>query len=465
MKSSSRSLWLAPFLLVLLACQLTTRLGQPTPTSDLQRISKALPQPASPTPTFTATPLPTQTLTPTHTPLPTSTPTPTLIPTPSELQLKVFEELWHIVLVNYLYDDYNGLDWEEVGEDYRRRIQAGLTDADFYQAMEAMIHSLGDEHSVFLRPEEATEEDAEYAGENDYVGIGVLTSVVIERQRAVILVVFPGSPAEEAGLQSHDSILAVDGEPLVTEDSYRRDLFFGPENSSVELTVQTPGGEPRQVKLTRRRVTGSVPVPYTEMITQGGKRVAYILLVTFADETIDNQVELALKDLTSQGPLDGLILDNRQNSGGADDVTRSVLGYFTRGVLGHFIDRQGSRRAFNVIGSDINGSSKIPLVVLVGPGTVSFGEISSGVLRDSQRAYLIGGTTEGNVELLWGYDFDDGSRAWIAHETFRPKNHPEENWEETGIIPDIQAPSEWDLVTNDTDPAIIAALEYLDSLK
>jgi len=229
--------------------------------------------------------------------------------------------------------------------------------------------------------------------------------------------------------------------------------------------VQTPGGEPRQVSLTRRRVTGSVPVPYTEMITQGGKRVAYILLVTFADETVDNQVEHALKDLTSRGPLDGLILDNRQNSGGADNVTRAVLGFFTHGTLGHFIDRQKSRRAFNVIGTDINGSSEIPLVVLVGPGTVSFGEISAGVLKDTQRAHLIGATTEGNIELLWGFDFDDGSRAWIAHETFRPLNHPNENWEEIGIIPDVQAPSEWDLVTNDTDPAIQAALEYLDGLQ
>jgi hypothetical protein len=78
---------------------------------------------------------------------------------------------------------------------------------------------------------------------------------------------------------------------------------------------------------------------------------------------------------------------------------------------------------------------------------------------------LIGETTGGNVELLWGYDFEDGSRAWIAHETFRPKNHPDQVWEDTGIIPDLEAPSEWDLVTLETDPAVKAALEYLDTLK
>jgi carboxyl-terminal processing protease len=348
---------------------------------------------------------------------------------------------------------------------YRQRIQAGLTENDFYTAMEEMVASLNDDHSIFLRPQEALEEDVEFSGENDYVGIGVLTSVVEARKRAVILVVFPGSPADEVGLQSHDSILAVDGMPLVDEDGYHRSLLRGPEGTTIELTVQTPGDAPRLVALTRRRVTGAVPVPYSELTTSQGKRVGYILLVTFADDTVDNQVEKALTALTASGPLDGIILDNRQNSGGADNVARRVLGYFVHGTLGHFFDRHQSRRSFNIIGEDINGSSKIHLVVLVGPGTISFGEIASGVLKDSGRAYIIGETTNGNIELLWGYDFEDGSRAWIAHETFRPSQHPKEDWEQTGIVPDLEAPSNWDEVTTDTDPAIRAALEYLDGLE
>ncbi len=377
----------------------------------------------------------------------------------------VFEELWHIVQENYLYPDFNGVDWVAVGERNRQRIEGGLTNEDFYKAMEDMIASLADDHSVFLPPQEALEENAEFSGENDYVGIGVLTRVVPERQRAVILVVFPGSPAEKAGLRSHDSLLAVGGEPLVDKDGYHRGLLQGPEGTTLELTVQTPGEQPRQVTITRRRVTGSVPVPYTELTTSAGKRVGYILLVTYADDTIDNQVEKALKELTAKGPLDGLILDNRENSGGADNVARAVLGYFVHGTLGYFFDRNKSRRAFNVIGTDIDGSSDVPLVVLVGQGTVSFGEITSGVLQDSGRAEIIGETTAGNIELLWGYDFEDGSRAWIAHEAFRPSHHPDLDWEQTGIIPDIEASSNWDEVTTGSDPAIRAALEYLDGLE
>jgi len=52
----------------------------------------------------------------------------------------------------------------------------------------------------------------------------------------------------------------------------------------------------------------------------------------------------------------------------------------------------------------VNGSQQIPLVVLIGQATASYGEVFAGVLKDIGRAYLIGETTDGNVETLWGYD-------------------------------------------------------------
>jgi C-terminal processing protease CtpA/Prc len=158
-----------------------------------------------------------------------------------------------------------------------------------------------------------------------------------------------------------------------------------------------------------------------------------------------------------------LILDNRQNTGGADNVARNTLSYFTSGSLGHFVDRQEHVRTLNIIGADINGSSEVPLVVLIGPNTISFGEIFAGVLKDTERAYLIGDNTTGNIELLWGYYFEDGSRAWIAHERFQPRENPSQDWEQTGIIPDLRIPCNWDEVTLDSDPAVQAALGYLDS--
>jgi carboxyl-terminal processing protease len=355
------------------------------------------------------------------------------------------------------------LDWNAIRVEYQARIETGLTDEAFYAAMDEMISRLGDEHSMFLNPDQALEEDLEFAGEYDYIGIGIMSSVVPERDRVVIVTVFHHSPAEEAGLKPHDSILAVNGHPILDVSGFRRDLLRGPPGTAVQITVQTPGQEPRQVTLTRRRVTGPVPAPYTILESSGGGRIGYILVPTFTDDTIDDQVKDALNEMNAANPIDALILDLRQNTGGADTVARNTLSFFTGGVLGHWVNRHNLGRALNVPKVDIHGSSSLPIVILVGPRTVSFGELFAGVLKDSGRAYLIGEPTAGNIELMWGYDFEDGSRAWIARETFRPNNHPDQDWEKTGIIPDLVVSSQWDLVTLDTDPVVQAALQYFET--
>ncbi|RCK74868.1 MAG: Carboxyl-terminal protease [Anaerolineae bacterium] len=432
-------------------------------------IQAEIPPPPSPSATlgqvFTPEPSPTPTIVPptlTPSPIPPS-PTATVLVTPSAQQLAIFEQLWQTVRDEYLYPDYNGADWEAIGAEYRQRVQAGMTDEAFYQAMDEMLAQLNDDHSVFLSPQEVAEEEAEYAGQTSYVGIGVLISAVPERQRATIILTFPNSPAEAAGLQAHDNILRADGQPILDEFGFlRSELLLGEPDTSVELIVQRPGESPRSLTLVRRPIEGALPVPYTALSTPKGKRIGYLLLASLADSTIDDQVEQALRELNRQGDLQGVILDNRQNSGGADTVARGVLSLFTSGRLGYFTNRHQERHWFEVRGKNVAGSATIPLVVLIGPDTVSFGEILAGVLQDQQRATLIGTPTEGNVELLWSYDFADGSRAWIAHDTFIPLNQPQADWEKMGIQPDLFISSNWDEVTLETDPVILAALEYFD---
>jgi C-terminal processing protease CtpA/Prc len=143
------------------------------------------------------------------------------------------------------------------------------------------------------------------------------------------------------------------------------------------------------------------------------------------------------------------------------DVLANTLTYFANGILGYFVRRE-AREPLAVPAADINGSQNIPLVVLVGRGTASFGEIFSGIFKDIGRAFLIGEQTEGNVEILGVHKFADESMAWIAQGSFRPLNHPEQDWEQTGIIPDLMVASNWDEVTQATDPAILAALMHFD---
>ena len=472
-------LWmLLPLLTSTLACKATSLAWDsaglapitPSPTAT----NTALPTTETFTPlppTATHTPVPptaTYTPTPTHTSSPTATPsaTPEQVAqvTPSPGHFRIFDEVWGAVDEYYLYPDFNGLDWQAVYSQYRQRIEGGLSDDEFYRAMNEMIFGLGDDHSAFFSPQEADDLDQEYAGDYDYVGIGVLTSVVYERQRLTILLVFPDSPAEAAGLKAHDSLIAIDDVPLVDENGPHFQLLRGPEGSQIVLTVQSPGEEPRQVSLARQRINSILPVPYQVLQTPDGKRVGYLMLTTFQDSNVDDQTGEALKAMSAAGPLDGLIIDNRYNGGGSSEVLSNTLAYFADGIIGNFVLRN-DKHPLVIEGVDIGGSQEAPLVVLVGEETASFGEIFSGVLRDIGRATIVGETTNGNVEILSVFNFSDGSRAWIAVQTFQPLNNPDQDWEQTGIIPDEIAIGSWDLYTLIDDPTVIAALDHLDSLQ
>jgi carboxyl-terminal processing protease len=464
--SRKLGLILIALLFATLGCQAAANAWQarfnPTPTPTTTFTPTETPLPPTLTPTFTPSPAPTYTPSPQPPTLtPTATASPTPRPTASAHHFEVFGELWTLVKENYLYEDFNGLDWDKVYEEYRQRITDGLSDEEFYQAMADMIERLGDEHSAFLDPTQASEFEKQYQRGYSYSGIGILTAPVPERQRITIILVFPDSPAEKAGLKLHDSILSVDGQPIIDEEGVKLDLLRGEQGSTVTIIVQSPGGEPRQLTLTRERITGETPVPYQVLTSPGGKRIGYILMTTFASDHSNENVRSAIETMSSEGKLDGLILDNRFNSGGLSTEFSDTIAYFADGKLGTFLSREGTR-SITVKAKNVANSQNIPLVVLVGQGTASFGEIFSGILNDIDRAYLIGETTDGNVELLYIYPLSDGSQAWIAHDVFRPLKHRDQNWEQTGIIPDMTAISSWDETTIDTDPVILAALEHFD---
>jgi carboxyl-terminal processing protease len=398
------------------------------------------------------------------TPAPGPFPTPTPFPATSvdsettERQLRIYRQLWRAVNNGYVYEDFRGHDWRAIGDKYEGYIRDGLSDEDFHRAMGNMIGELGDEHSSFWSPERVEEEEARLAGNNDYVGVGILLTAAPQAERAVIITVFPGGPAAEAGLRSHDAILQVNGEPILDENGVLRSgRVRGPEGTEVTLTIQRPGDEPFDLTLTRRRITGALPIDYCLV---PNTRIGYIFFPSFDDETMPDQLREALESMTVDGPLDGLIFDNRQNGGGSSSVAHPILEMFTGGLQGYFVSRQ-ERQPLELDPLDVNGSQSVPLVVLVDVDTVSYGEIVSGVLRVSGRATVVGQTTFGNVERLWGYDFEDGSRAWIASETFEPLGETNGVWEETGIVPDHIVPTRWDLFTEATDPALAKAVELL----
>lgn len=371
-------------------------------------------------------------------------------------QLEVLNELWRLVDRNHVDVAATGDEWVAVRARYRQIVEKGVADTDFYVLLQLMIDELGDQHSYVESPAEIAAAAAAVEGQNDYVGIGVLAGE-IDGGRAVVIVPWPDSPAARAGLRTHDLILAVDGEaPFYFAGKTRLNRLRGEEGTSVTLTVQPPGGVPRDVVVTRGRIQGPTPI---ETCVIPGTRIAYVALFTLLDTTIDDQVRSALEAFEAEGPLDGLILDNRMNGGGFSTVLESILSLFVAGNVGEFRSPDGTR-PLDIDPVDIAGSQDFPIVVLVGIKTASYGEVMTGVLQ-AEGAKVVGEPSWGNVETLHGYDLPDGGRAWIAHETFEATRATYGPWEDTGIVPDRIAASRWDLFTEASDPALPVALELL----
>ncbi len=453
---------------------------------------------ATPTPSNTPTPTPTETTTPTQhpptrtalpvvdgvracayvpgvsvpaempaevlaqgtpTPFPLPTPPPNTARSPEDVQrhLDIFAEFADTIEQEYVYPDYRGVDWPEVRARYKELIAGGLSDEDFYLTLNLLLGELGDDHSNVQSPAQVAEQQARFEGSNDYVGIGAVVRSMTEAGRAVIIYTFPSGAAHEAGLRGHDTILAVDGVSVLDQDGALVEVLRGAEGTTVTLTVQRPGEAPYDLTLTRRRITGAAPVDFCVV---PGTRVGYLFLPGLNDRTIPDQVREALRLMTASAPLDGLILDNRQNGGGANTVLEAVLGLFTAGTHGYFVSRDATR-PLEIVPEPIGNSQSVPLVVLVDVNTVSYGEVLSGVLQGVGRATVLGQTTLGNVETMWAYDFEDGSRAWIAREAFQFPGQAVGLWEETGIVPEVVLPTRWDLFTEATDPALAEALILL----
>ncbi len=420
--------------------------GPPTASS-----APVTPTPAELPPSPESIPAETAQVPPTELPV-----TPSLSPETRARQLRIFTQLWEAVRDTYVYADFNGVDWDQVGRRYRSLIEAGLSDDAFHQAMYRMIDELGDEHSTFLSPKGVAEEEERLTGDLDYVGIGIYTTDLVDEGYAVLLLVFPGSPAERAGLLPHDHILAVEGTPVISPDGTSNlDLLTGPEGTSVSLTARTPGQEPRQVTVTRQRIQTQLPIVSRRL---PDTNVGYLLIPSFLDRTVSQRVGEALETLMAAGDLDGLIIDMRINGGGLESELRATLAYFVDGELGHFHSRQ-AERPLQVNATPIGNSQTVPLALLVSQATESYAETFCGLLQESRGAWVVGQTTYGNIETLWSIDLEDGSRAWIARESFRPPSGTD--WEETGIVPDVNIPLGWDEFTTQDDPQLQAALELL----
>ncbi len=379
-------------------------------------------------------------------------------------QLRDWSAIWDFVNEQYADPGFRGVDWAAAQKSVALKIEAGLNNDAFTALVNATLAPFKDIHTFYLPPEQVRREAV--LAKQGIIGVGM----VIARgtgEWGVVVTVFPGGPAERAGIASHDRILAIDDStPLDARgnpDAYR---IRGPAGSSVRLGVASPGAEPREITLVRTAVSAHVGLVVARLIPQeqtGGRRIAYALLASMVELGV-NHLRTEFARLSAEAPLDGFILDLRPNSGGTFEALASCIGLFQGGVAGSLRNRTGAVFALPAPGDAVGNSRTLPLVVLVHETTLSAAEMIAGALQHIGRARLIGARTAGDTGSQFTYVLAGGGSINFTGESYLLPDGSDPGWFGRGIAPDIEVPgSGWDEVTEEDDPAVVKAIEVLTS--
>lgn len=293
-------------------------------------------------------------------------------------------------------------------------------------AASAMVDALGDRWSHYQTAEEyALYQDAM---SNSYVGVGITISVREDEQGLDILEVTPNGPAQEAGVQAGDQLVAVDGTDIrgmtLAEVS---DLIKGKEGTSVVLTLIRGEGEV-ELSVKRKRIESVVA---TGFLLED--KVGLITIANFDDRCAQETIEV-IETLRSQG-AEALIFDVRNNPGGYKREMVEILDYLLpEGPLFRTEDYRGREE----VDTSDEKCLDIPMAVIVNLHSYSASEFFAAALSEYDAAVTVGEKTFGKGYFQNTYALKDGSAVTLSiGKYYTPKGV---SLAGVGLTPDVEVP-------------------------
>lgn len=292
---------------------------------------------------------------------------------------------------------------------------AAATDLDSEKAAEVIVAGLAahalDANSAYFDQQALQLLQQEQQGAIE--GIGALVSpeddtiegdnkqcgVISDTCRILIVSTIEGAPAEAAGLQRDDAIVAVDGESIAgwTIDEVTSQVR-GPAGTEVLLSIDR-AGERFDVSIVR----AAVVIPVIDAARFGD--VGYIQLRSFSSNA-DEQFEEALASLLADG-IEDLVVDLRDNPGGLLDTAIEITSIFLPD--GEVVVTQGTdgNESYSVTGAAIIPDD-LNIVFVVNKGSASASEVVSAVLQERDRATVVGEPTFGKNTVQQRFNLSNG---------------------------------------------------------
>ncbi|WP_282563373.1 S41 family peptidase [Halomonas dongshanensis] len=328
-------------------------------------------------------------------------------------------------------DDLPLAEIQTFAEVFERVKRAYVEDVDdttlLRNAMRGMLSEL-DPHSAYLDEEEF--QSLRESTQGEFGGIGI--EVGLENGQLMVITPIDDTPASRAGLMSRDIILSIDGTPTDSMSLQEAvNLMRGDPGSPIDITVMRSGEDaPRELTL-EREIIRSESVKH-ELLEPG---YGYLRISQFQSRTAE-QARQALTRMGRDQPLEGLILDLRNNPGG---VLQSAVGvadlFLDEGLIvyteGRLPDTQMSFSA-----NPATPAAEVPLVVLINGGSASAAEIVAGALQDQRRGVIMGTDSfgKGSVQQVMPLGNGEGLKLTTAL-YFTPNGR---SIQALGIEPDVE---------------------------
>lgn len=322
-------------------------------------------------------------------------------------------------------------------------------------SIEGMVRRLreryDDRFSHYFNEEQLRQFESVTSGQ--FSGVGLNVSEVPQGLR--VATVISDTPAERAGIEEGDLIVAVDGESIAGVSSeVSTAQIKGPRGTEVELSVKPAGGGAVR-KVTVERADVRVPAVDGEIRSVDGAEIAHVGFITFS-EGAHGELRETIERLYRRG-AEGLVLDLRGNGGGLlNEAILSSSIFVEDGTIASTESRTRGERSYEAVGDAIELR---PTVVLVNRDTASAAEILTAALKVNELAEVVGTRTFGKGTFQEVIELGDGGALDLTVGQYLTADGT--SILGTGVKPDVRVKD--DPQTERVDEALERALQVVSA--